>query len=359
MYYPKVNRGLRFTKPGLYSLGFILAIGMIAIATGINGLYIFLSAGLGGFIVSGLLSERVMKICTVTRVGDRTVAAGEPFSLEFELTNANRNFAAHGVSTYFLSQRPRFRLLATKVEAEASHYVGTLDAAASQCFSVAHKPMKRGKYTLCMVMQQTTFPFGVLEKFKFLEIPAQIVVTPTIDKEFYREMLELARRLKLNLAADREFFSHRPYTSKDSSRTLDWKKSAGRPPEDWLAKVYRSAKDSGPIMIEVDWAECSRQLTEDAYERLLSRIYSASKALSDEGLPVALNFSPWGLIDTTNDIEAVLAGRPPFAQVKLAKEPGPTPLEFLRRELKRSAPTPKKAVHLHLTSESHQLAEAQ
>src|SRR5688572_22613020 len=101
MYYKSVNRGLAFTKPGLYSFLFVLAVGMIAVATGINGLYIFLSAGLGGFIVSGMLSERAMKSSQVAKASAGIVDAGATFELTFNVENSSPWFTVYAVQTMF------------------------------------------------------------------------------------------------------------------------------------------------------------------------------------------------------------------------------------------------------------------
>jgi hypothetical protein len=299
---------------------------MLAIATGINGLYIFLSAGLGGFIVSGLLSERLMKICKVKRVHEKITQSGESFSLSFELSNYSKSTAAHAIKICFLQNRPRFSLLAKKIDADATLYIGSLNPGESHNFIGKHNSLARGCYPRLQVMQLTTFPFGLLEKFKFEEVPAALVLTPAVDRPFYAEVREKARRLKVAMDNDREFFSHRPFSMHDTPRSLDWKKSAGRRQEDWVTKVYRSPKADGEIIVKADWLQCKSAKSEKDYERYLTLIQTACTAVNDENLPVVLEMSPWGKIDSIENISRMLAALPFYKD--LSKSDIDVPREF-------------------------------
>lgn len=310
MYYKRVNRGLRFTKPGLYSFGLLLAVGMIAIATGINGLYIFLSAGLGGFIVSGLLSERIMKISAIRSIEPTTAHAGEPFTLRFSLANTSPSYAAHALRTAFVAQRPGFRLLARPIEARGAHYQGCLPAASVTPCSASCVGMPRGTYDQLLVMQTTTFPFGMLEKFKLVEATTRLVITPAVDAAYYQEVKDWARQAKVAADSEREFFSHRPYQARDGIRALDWKKSAGLRTDNWVAKVYRSQGAQTPVVLEADWHLCRKAGSAAAYEHYITLMYTAARAVKDMDLPVVLDATGLGQFQGIKTISETLAALP-------------------------------------------------
>jgi hypothetical protein len=108
MYYPKVNRGISFTKPGMYSFCLILLIGLIAVSSGINALYVFLSSGLGGFIVSGLLSELAMKSCTIETASAALADAHTAFELTFTIQNHSSWFSVFQMQNFFMTNSINF-----------------------------------------------------------------------------------------------------------------------------------------------------------------------------------------------------------------------------------------------------------
>lgn len=313
MYYRGVNRGLAFTKPGLYSFGFILAVGMIAVATGINGLYIFLSAGLGGFIVSGMLSERAMKSCSVQRASAGIVDAGSGFELSFNLENKSSWFTVYAVQTFFFIERPPLRLISKKLPALAMHSCGKMEPASTMTCTTRCSELPRGTYARLLAMQQTTFPFGILEKYKFSEVEAGLFVAPAVDAAFLAELRALVRRRLAASDADKEFFSHRRYSHKDSLKYLDWKKSAGRKPEDWVVKVFRTKNLNAPVVIEASWELMLACRTEAEYEALLGRVRTACLAVVETGREVRLELGRGMTALGYESALALLAAAPRFA----------------------------------------------
>ena len=114
MYYDTFHRGLTFTLSGVYSLCLILFVGLIAITTGINGLFVFLSCGLGGFVVSGVLSERAIHNIRVTSIGAVQCDAGDTFALYFSIENRSSTFTIFGMETLLFTDTPRYRLVVGK-----------------------------------------------------------------------------------------------------------------------------------------------------------------------------------------------------------------------------------------------------
>lgn len=314
MYYKRVNRGLTFTKPGVYAFGLVLLIGMIAVTTGINGLYVFLSAGLGGFIISGLLSEKAMKSCRISQVRATLADAEQPFMLTFTIENQSKWFSVFAMQNQFMLEPPRFRLIASPRPAFATVRLTRIPPASAAAYEAAVIGMPRGNYEKVLAMQLTTFPFGILEKFKLLDVPSSLLVAPKLDRGLLEELRALLRQ-KLGLdAADQEFFCHRPYTPQDGVRDIDWRKSAGRQPGDWVVKQYRTPAAAEALTLEAPWASAMAAKSEAVYELHLSRIRTALKALEETGRPYLADFGGGLRLAGGEACLAALAAAPVFEQ---------------------------------------------
>lgn len=314
MYYRSVNRGLSFTWPGLYAFGFILAVGMIAVATGINGLYVVLAVGLGGFIVSGLLSEKVMRSCKVTSFAATAADAHGPLKLRVRIENSSTWFNLVGVRLCVVKEPPRVRLIAGGTPALLSGHVPILIPRASATDVLVGPGLPRGLYQELVTMQLTTFPFGVLEKFRVDRLPARLVVAPAIDPD-------LLRRLKLQVSAahlrrfdNEEFIGHRQFAHRDSLRQLDRKRSAGKPTSDWVVKQFRARDEARAGLVVVPAACVNRMADEAAYEALLQRARTACQVLVDAGLVPNLDLGDGLPFVGLNGALESLAAAPEFKQ---------------------------------------------
>lgn len=292
MYYRRVNRGLSFTKPGVYAFGLILLVGMIAVTTGINGLYVFLSAGLGGFIISGMLSELAIKSCTIQTVTAALADAEQPFDVHFTMENSSHWFSVFAMQSLFLLQAPRFRLIATPPNHLGGTRIDLIAAKEVLTFRTTMSGMPRGHYKKMLAMQLTTFPFGILEKFKLVEIESSLLLAPKVDRAFLDELRPSVQKLLAARDADKEFYSHRSYQARDSLRDIDWKKSAGRPEANWVIRQYKSRGNESPVVIDAPWSYAVSLGDAADYEGYLARIRTAMKVLEDANLPWLLEMGP-------------------------------------------------------------------
>src|SRR5690606_34235039 len=71
-------RRLKFTKMGRFYIGFTLVIGVAAINTGNNLLFLLLGLMLAGVVLSGVLSESVLRGLEVERFLPMEAQAGQP-----------------------------------------------------------------------------------------------------------------------------------------------------------------------------------------------------------------------------------------------------------------------------------------
>lgn len=312
MYYKGVNRGLSFTKPGLYAVGLLLLIGMVGVATGINGLYVFLSVGMGGFVISGMISEKAMKCARLLSLSQASADAGQAFSVALTIKNESSWFAIYEMETAVLLGEPRFKLIAVPLAAPLAARAGVLPAHRATTFEAVCKGLPRGVHEQMTAVQKTTFPFGLLEKFKVVRVPARFLVGPAVDQEFLQALRARLAAWAASLDEDREFFSHRNYQARDARRDIDWRKSAARPVDAWVIKQYRARGQDAAVRIEAPWSIFAEATAESDYERRLSRLLTLMRGLSEIGKPFTIDFGGGFVVHGAEAGHEALAGAPVF-----------------------------------------------
>jgi hypothetical protein len=312
MHIKSVNRGLTFTKPGIYSIGLVLCVGLIAIASAVNGLYLFLSLALSILIISGLLSEATMRAVNVIDGQSKIVDAGEPFSLKISVKNRSNLFYIYGVGIYCFERRPRYRIFSGSKNHILSALVKELHP--GQTIEVVAKSsgLSRGRYRNLYVLQSTTFPFGLLEKYKLSNRAFDIVALPPYDPVFGAELQLGLRRTVIPAGNDREFYGHRPYRFRDAIKIVDWKKSASKPSDAWVAKEFRSYMPSTKVLVQIEWEEVRAAHDETAYEQFLRQVRTAIDVCTSMGLVAGLDLP--NIIQTwkPEQIARVIGGLPEF-----------------------------------------------
>jgi uncharacterized protein (DUF58 family) len=158
-------RQLKVTRVGRTYLVITIGVGLGALNTGNNLLYLVLGFLLAVIVLSGVLSERALRDVRVRRHLPDGVFAGEPFPLRYEVT------------------RRRGRAFALEIsEAE-----GKLVGAAWIPYVPQGEPVvaradvlapRRGPLRLTGVKVSTQFPFGLFEKTRTIELEDGLVVWP-------------------------------------------------------------------------------------------------------------------------------------------------------------------------------------
>lgn len=314
LYYKSVNRGLSFTKPGLYAILYVMAIGLLAIVTGINGFYIFMSTGLALLIVSGLISERVMKYSKVTHLESVIVNAREPFDIKFTVANTSKTFTTFGIETTFTIEKPSFRMIAKSKESAFAGKALKISPESSATFQARSEGLVRGHHRNIHAAQRTCYPFGFLEKFKIIALPCSLIVTPEINQKLLAELITDVNRRRVLAEANRDFFSHQPYTHIEPLKHIDWKRSAGKPTKDWVVKQFRSEIQSFHYKIIGHWQHAINSETAQVYETYLGRLSTAVKALASDRSEVGLEISKGQIIWKPEQIQTALASAPSFAE---------------------------------------------
>ena len=215
------NRSLRLTSDGLRFVLITLAVGIAALNTGNNLLYLLLAMMLALIVVSGVLSEKCLKGLTIQRRLPPHVFAGEPATVALRVSNLKRHF-------------PSFSLRISDV------VVGAPECAATHLLylppkgSIVHSYRlvfpKRGQFRVEATRISTRFPFGLFVKIATLPNQAEIVAYPA-PKPLPQAILDALETVGHDREASRRgagtgLYNLRDYHLGDDSRSVHWKTSA-------------------------------------------------------------------------------------------------------------------------------------
>lgn len=213
-------RRLRFTRTGLMLTGVIGALGFAALNTGNNLLYLVLGALLGLIMVSGWLSEQMLRHNQIHRRLPRAAVAGEPLRLTYEVTNHKRRLPTLSVEL----REAQF--------GEAAYLPSAWPGKTGQARANILPP-KRGVYALSRIIVSTSFPFGLFIKERDLELHGYLTIWPRTDRAVRTPRVagELARRTGDNTARTAglgrgDYRGLRSYVPGDDPRDVHWRSSA-------------------------------------------------------------------------------------------------------------------------------------
>lgn len=256
-------RRLRFSRGGWFFTGGSVLLGLAAMGTGNNLLFLLLGGMLGFITLSGVLSEQMVRRLEIRRRVPRATA-GEPARITYEIRNGNRRLSAYSIEAGEDGMAGRGW---TPVIAPRS----TGAARAENVWPA------RGVVPLETIVVSTSFPFGLFVKERDMDLAGEVVVWPRTDRPV-REPRPSGERVRSSgesmsgaAGARGEYRGLRPYRSGDDPRDVHWRTTArvGHPvvreyERDrsralWLCLDLRSVDDElGEAAVEIAAALASR-----------------------------------------------------------------------------------------------------
>jgi len=340
------------TKAGIVYVVVTLVIGIAALNTGNNLLYIVVAAMLAAILVSGIVSAWVLRWLQLDVRLPEHVFAGRTVMGRIHLRNPRRflpSFSVRVVSTRkkkktpakqwrwesatfaFPFNRPRQqqwlrlpdrRLRRVDVAPSAPGifqgmaYFPFLPPRGELSADLALQFEHRGRYREDSFGLATRFPFAFLTKTRHVSLPREVLVYPHIEPtDTLFQILPLVRGEWESFVRDRgsDLYRIREYMPEDSARHVDWKATA----KSGSLKVREFAReDERKLCIIFDNPEAGL-ITEPAYEKAVDLAASLAWHFADEA--AELSFAIAGQ-PRTRDLHQFLAA---LAVV----EPQPKPAE--------------------------------
>lgn len=218
-------------------------VGLSALNTGNNLLYLIFSVLIAVLLASGIISEMSLRNLDVSLRFPEHIYAGQETMLELSLINRKRFIPSfsltvgvvteteEGTASRKISDRMRRLILGPQLEkglGKLAHYSivkgsGKISQRLSYIFQ------KRGSYQIVGFMVSTKFPFGFLRKTNEKEASGEVIVYPNPQplSNFASVVPMLAGWLESNLrGSGSDLYLIRQYLPNDNMRHIDWKATA-------------------------------------------------------------------------------------------------------------------------------------
>jgi uncharacterized protein (DUF58 family) len=215
------DRTLRFTPEGVRFFFITLGVGLAALNTGNNLLYMVLAMMLSLIVVSGILSEQSVRKISLSRSIPQNIFAGTPFLVEMKLTNHKR-FA------------PSFSIKIEDVGVGdailGSHYLMKIPARQTTTVIYPCEFPMRGPHAFTGFRLSTRYPFGFFIKVREIRAEKDVLVYPRILSGLFertgRPLDGTTRLPPMKKANEGDFRGLRDYRPGDDFRRIHWRSSA-------------------------------------------------------------------------------------------------------------------------------------
>ena len=207
------------TRDGLWCLFVVIGLGVAAVNTGNNLLYLLVSLLLALIIVSGVLSEQSMRGLTLIAVDPEEIYAGHPALFGMTIANRKRWFTSYSITVEVLSPTSATRFL----------YLPRLEAGADRLVTWEDTLPRRGPHRLAGVRITTRFPFGLFLKAGRPMLTTEVVVYPTVvpvSAELLRQFGSTGGKATRRRGRGTDLYNLRGYRAGDDPRLIHWRSSA-------------------------------------------------------------------------------------------------------------------------------------
>ena len=220
--YRRWPRRLKFHREGVWLLIMIFGLGIAATNTGHNLLYLLLGFLMSLIMLSGVLSERVLKKTSVDFEVPVGVFAHEPVRIPTWIRN-ERNRGR----IYSLRALP---MMEPKLVETVPAYAPEIEAKGKKRQILRLKFNRRGLHTSDAARIETDFPFGLVCKSRVQLGSVAFRVWPKVHKVHLRETsssnLEEQQPATRVSATGVEFFGIREYRPGDPPQRIHWRHTA-------------------------------------------------------------------------------------------------------------------------------------
>lgn len=219
-------RGLRITFSGLLCVGIVIMVGLAALNSEANLLFLLFGISVGVVLASAVWPVFMVRRLDIERGVPAAVAAGRHFEMEYVVHSRRRWFRSWSLTIGELpSGRPPVRLPLA--------YVETLKPGDTHHARVSAMCPMRGRYALRGVRILSRFPFGLFACSVDYRLPAEFIVYPAMGR--FRRSPWRERRHSDSLSQgntrrrggeQEEFYGVREYRQGDNPRWIHWRRSA-------------------------------------------------------------------------------------------------------------------------------------
>lgn len=171
-FWGRFPRRLKLTREGKYFIFITFGVGVAAINTGNNLLYLLLGMLLSLIIVSGVLSELSLRHLSVTRRLPPRAQVGRPHLVEIEVYNHKQRVPSYAIEVEDLrAGQP----------ADKRCFFLKISPRSAQVAAYRRTPARRGRDNHVGFRVATRFPFGLFEKSREVSADDELIIYPAVD----------------------------------------------------------------------------------------------------------------------------------------------------------------------------------
>ncbi|MBI4389982.1 MAG: DUF58 domain-containing protein, partial [Nitrospinae bacterium] len=272
------NRTLQLTREGGGFVALVFGVGLVAINTGNNLLYLVLAMCCSFIAVSGVLSELTLKEIEISGTLPKTIYANEPYPLVLRAVNRKRKIPSYSLHLSFPDDKN------LGFQAERGLYLFHVPAGNSAEKTVMIKARKRGPLAIRDCRLSTSFPFGFFVKSKKLDIDVRALVFPAIrDVELpspaHDSLLEGEGVVK---PRGDELHSLRDFRQGDPLSSVHWK-SAAKTGSLRVKEFTRGGRQSYVISLNIHDPQTNAVVPSELLEKRVSEAASLAYRLVRRG----------------------------------------------------------------------------
>lgn len=272
----RLPRSLSVTREGKWFIGILFLIGVAAINTGNNLLYLVVATMLSLIIISGIMSESTLRGIRMRRGLPRRIFKDEPVSIRYVIGNGKRWLSSY---SFTVEELPSVGVETTRLYAPRLKDGGEMSALCATTFR------RRGRATLAGVKVSTRFPFGLFTKGREERIVDAPLVYPSVKRVPERIRGETPSGGALVFAhvkgSGTELYNIRDYRLEDDARHIYWK-SAGRSKR-LLLKEFEKEEERRVVVVLDNYAAPG-----DGFENLIDETAGIVNSLLKNGYSVGL-----------------------------------------------------------------------
>src|SRR5580692_11107423 len=359
------------TRAGIIYVIVTLVIGIAALNTGNNLLYIVVAAMLAAILVSGIVSAWVLRWLELDVRLPEHVFAGRPVAGRIVLHNPRRYLPSFSIRV--ISTRKKRKKTSKQCQWEATTFAFPFNRPKEQQWlrlpdrrlrrvlvlppppgifqGMAYFPFlppqsdasadlelrfdQRGRYREDSFGLATRFPFAFLTKTRHVSLPREVLVYPRIDPtDEVFEVLPLVRGEWESFVRGRgsDLYLIREYTPEDSARHVDWKATA----KSGSLKVREFAREDERKLCIVFDNPAAGVIPGSAYEQAVNLAASLAWHFSSQAAEVSFVITGQGRGTDVHEFLARLAVIAPQAdpQAAIAAQAG-SPRDLVRPDVLR------------------------
>jgi uncharacterized protein (DUF58 family) len=216
----KLPRKLKLTREGRYFLLITFSVGLAAINTGNNLLYLLLGLFLSLIVVSSVMSELSLRSLTVMRRLPPRAQVGRAHLVEIEVFNHKQRIPSYAIEVEDLrAGQP----------ADKRCFFLKISPRSAQVAAYRRTPARRGRDLHVGFRVATRFPFGLFEKSREITAEGELVIYPAVDALMLppdQAGDRLGGAVSLGRGTGDETAGVRMMREGDDPRDIFWRKSA-------------------------------------------------------------------------------------------------------------------------------------